>query len=59
LIRVKLTYSHTGELAGVMSRPWGIEFRGALYHILSRGNEQKDVFPEVRSPEIILFPSFP
>ena len=27
-----------------MSRPWGIEFRGALYHILSRGNEQRDVF---------------
>jgi hypothetical protein len=27
-----------------MSRPWRIELRGALYHILSRGNEQRDVF---------------
>ena len=27
-----------------MGRPWRIEYEGALYHILSRGNEQKDVF---------------
>ncbi len=27
-----------------MSRPWRIEFSGALYHVLSRGNEQGDVF---------------
>jgi hypothetical protein len=27
-----------------MSRPWRIEFKGALYHVLSRGNEQKDIF---------------
>ena len=39
-----MTYSHTGDIAGVMSRPWRIEFRGALYHVLSRGNEQGDVF---------------
>ena len=27
-----------------MSRPWRIEFKGALYHVLSRGNEQNDIF---------------
>ena len=27
-----------------MSRPWRIEFQGALYHVLSRGNEQGDIF---------------
>jgi len=27
-----------------MGRQWRIEFAGALYHILSRGNEGKDIF---------------
>lgn len=27
-----------------MARPWRIEFEGALYHVLSRGNEQKNIF---------------
>ena len=27
-----------------MSRAWRIEYEGALYHILSRGNEQGDIF---------------
>ena len=27
-----------------MARSWQIEFSGALYHVLSRGNEQKDIF---------------
>ena len=27
-----------------MARPWRIEFEGALYHVLSRGNEHKDIF---------------
>ena len=27
-----------------MARPWRIEFEGAYYHILSRGNEQRDIF---------------
>ena len=27
-----------------MGRAWRIEYKGALYHILSRGNEQKDIF---------------
>ena len=29
-----------------MARQWRIEFEGALYHILSRGNEQQDIFLE-------------
>lgn len=27
-----------------MARPWRIEFEGAYYHVLSRGNERKDIF---------------
>ena len=27
-----------------MSRPWRIEYEGALYHLLSRGNEHSDIF---------------
>jgi hypothetical protein len=27
-----------------MSRPWCIEYEGALYHLLSRGNERSDIF---------------
>lgn len=27
-----------------MARAWRIEFDGALYHVLSRGNEQRDIF---------------
>jgi hypothetical protein len=27
-----------------MSRPWRIDFEGALYHVLSRGNEQQDIY---------------
>jgi len=27
-----------------MARPWRIEFAGALYHILSRGNQRQDIF---------------
>jgi len=27
-----------------MGRAWRIEYEGALYHILSRGNEQGDIF---------------
>jgi hypothetical protein len=27
-----------------MSTPWRIEFEGALYHVLSRGNEQQDIY---------------
>lgn len=27
-----------------MARAWRIEFEGALYHVLSRGNEKRDIF---------------
>ncbi len=27
-----------------MARPWRIEYTGALYHVLSRGNQQQDIF---------------
>ena len=27
-----------------MSRPWRIEYPGALYHLLSRGNQRGDIF---------------
>jgi putative transposase len=27
-----------------MGRPWRIEYPGALYHVLSRGNERRDIF---------------
>ena len=27
-----------------MARPWRIEYEGALYHVLSRGNEQRDIY---------------
>ncbi len=36
-----------------MSRQWRIEFEGAYYHILSRGNEQRDIF--VDNGDRILF----
>ena len=27
-----------------MARPWRIEYEGAYYHILSRGNEGREIF---------------
>ena len=27
-----------------MARSWRIEYEGAFYHLLSRGNEQRDIF---------------
>ena len=27
-----------------MARPWRIEYEGAYYHVLSRGNERRDIF---------------
>jgi len=29
-----------------MARQWRIEYEGALYHILSRGNEQRKIFSD-------------
>ena len=37
-----------------MSRSWRIEYEGALYHLLSRGNEGKDIFDDDRDRTIFL-----
>jgi len=37
-----------------MARPLRIEYPGALYHVTSRGNEQKDVFKSQRDQEKFL-----
>lgn len=31
-----------------MGRTWRIEYEGGLYHVLSRGNERKDLFHDDR-----------
>lgn len=31
-----------------MGRAWRIEYEGGLYHVLSRGNERKDIFRDAR-----------
>jgi putative transposase len=33
---------------GVMARPWRIQYEGAVYHVISRGNERQDIFLEDR-----------
>jgi putative transposase len=37
-----------------MSRSWRIEFDGALYHVLSRGNEQQHIFADDQDRELFL-----
>ena len=37
-----------------MSRSWRIEFPGALYHLLSRGNEGRDLFKEQKDRNLFL-----
>ena len=37
-----------------MARAWRIEFEGALYHVFSRGNEQRDIFWENHDRESFL-----
>ena len=37
----------------IMGRAWRIEYEGALYHILSHGHEQKDIFYD--DPDRLLF----
>ena len=27
-----------------MARPWRIEYKGGFYHVMSRGNEKRDIF---------------
>ena len=37
-----------------MSRSWRIEFEGALYHVLSRGNEQQRIFSDDQDRGVFL-----
>lgn len=39
-----MTNISAGDSGIVMSRPWRIEFEGALYHVLARGNNRRDIF---------------
>ena len=46
---VRVCYERTWRIITMgyvssMGRAWRIEYEGALYHILSRGNEQGDIF---------------
>jgi putative transposase len=37
-----------------LARPWRIEAEGAYYHVLSRGNERRDIFIEDRDRKLFL-----
>ena len=37
-----------------MGRAWRIEYEGGLYHVLSRGNEGKDIFHDDRDRHTFL-----
>ncbi len=37
-----------------MSRAWRIEYEGAYYHLLSRGNEGRDIFSEDKDRDVFL-----
>ena len=37
-----------------MARPWRIEFDGALYHVLSRGNGREDICADKDNRDILL-----
>ncbi len=37
-----------------MARPWRIEFEGAYYHVLSRGNERRDIFYDDKDRKMYL-----
>ena len=37
-----------------MARPWRIEYGGAYYHVLSRGNERRDIFFDDRDRRVFL-----
>jgi len=37
-----------------MGRQWRIEYPGALYHVLSRGNERRDIFFDDRDRHLFL-----
>jgi len=37
-----------------MGREWRIEYEGGLYHVLSRGNERKNIFRDDRDRRTFL-----
>ena len=37
-----------------MARPWRIEYEGAYYHVLSRGNERRDIFYDDKDRHLFL-----
>jgi putative transposase len=37
-----------------MAREWRIEYKGAPYHVLSRGNEQRNLVSEDRDRHLFL-----
>ena len=37
-----------------MSRAWRIEYEGALYHVLSKGNDQREVFSDDDDRQLFL-----
>lgn len=43
-----------GSLYLLMSRPPRLEFSGAVYHVIARGNEQRDVFRDDTDRELYL-----
>ena len=43
---IGLTIKYSLVIIPAMTRPWRIEFEGAYYHILSRGNERRKIFSD-------------
>jgi len=37
-----------------MARPWRIEYDGAYYHVVSRGNEGRDIFHDDKDRRVFL-----
>ena len=37
-----------------MSRAWRIEYEGALYHVLSKGNDQREIFSDDDDRQLFL-----
>ena len=37
-----------------MARPWRIQYEGAYYHVLSRGNEGRDIFCDDQDRTVFL-----
>ncbi|WP_347275029.1 hypothetical protein [Candidatus Kuenenia sp.] len=42
--RLKCYLKSDYAIVYAMARQWRIEFEGAYYHILSRGNERRNIF---------------